>query len=399
MRRQFRIGLEAIEKGTGRLRFDPDVRYEGDGIEFQRGDVLFGKLRPNLRKAWLADRAGDAVGDFHVYRPNESLVTERYLAYLVLSEPFLEPVIASANGARMPRADWREVRNIRVWIPSIAQQRGIVNHLDRETAHIDAFIAKNDELIALLGERRAAVIAAAVTRGIAENIELRDSGVATLGAIPVGWTVRSIRDVGRAITGLTYSPDDVCSEDEGGTLVLRASNIQRGELAFEDCTYVTTPIPAALRLRPDDIIICVRNGSAQLIGKNALATDEVTGHTWGAFMAVLRTPINDYLHWVLNSTIFTSSIGSFTTSTINQLTSGTLHSLQFAMPPSEERQAITTFLHEEIGAIDSAIRTAMRAADFARERRAALISAAVTGGTQAPVTRRGVHEGTMSRSD
>lgn len=300
VRSDFRIGLEAVEKATGRLSFDPDVQYDGDGIRFRRGDVLFGKLRPNLRKAWLADKDGDAVGDFHVYRPVPELMTSRYLAYLVLSEPFLEPVIASVYGAKMPRADWGEIRNIKVWAPPLPEQRAIADYLDRETAQIDAFIAKNEELITLLTERRAAVIARAVTKGIDDAAELKPSGVPALGSIPTGWAVRRVRNVGRAIIGLTYAPEDICGEDDGGTLVLRAGNIQDSRLDLEDCVYVSKSIPDSLRLRLGDIVICARNGSARLIGKNALATEEVVGQTWGAFMAVLRTPTNEYLRWVLN---------------------------------------------------------------------------------------------------
>ena len=379
VRSDFRIGLEAVEKATGRLSFDPDVQYDGDGIRFRRGDVLFGKLRPNLRKAWLADKDGDAVGDFHVYRPVPELMTSRYLAYLVLSEPFLEPVIASVYGAKMPRADWGEIRNIKVWAPPLPEQRAIADYLDRETAQIDAFIAKNEELITLLTERRAAVIARAVTKGIDDAAELKPSGVPALGSIPTGWAVRRVRNVGRAIIGLTYAPEDICGEDDGGTLVLRAGNIQDSRLDLEDCVYVSKSIPDSLRLRLGDIVICARNGSARLIGKNALATEEVVGQTWGALMAVLRTPTNEYLRWVLNSTIFTSSLGAFATATINQLTSSTLHSLQFALPPRDEQVAIAAYLEEATNSIDEAIRAAGRATDLARERRAALISAAVTG--------------------
>ncbi|MFS2279192.1 restriction endonuclease subunit S [Microbacterium sp. OR21] len=266
-----------------------------------------------------------------------------------------------------------------VAVPPLKEQRAIADYLDRETAQIDAFIAKNEELIALLAERRAAVIAGAVTRGLSESVELKDSGVKALGSVPVNWKVARIRDVGRAIIGLTYSPEEICGEDDGGTLVLRAGNIQNGELAFEDCVYVTKPIPYALKLQEGDIVICARNGSARLIGKNAIATGEVVGQTWGAFMAVLRTPMNEYLRWVLNSTIFTASLGAFSTSTINQLTSSTLHSLRFAMPPMDEQAAISGYLTEATAATNAAIRAAERAVDLARERRAALISAAVTG--------------------
>lgn len=301
----------------------------------------------------------------------------RFLAYaLVAARADMD---ARGLGTTFLELSGSSLAQVDVPLAPLDEQRAIADYLDRETAQIDAFIAKNEELITLLTERRAAVIARAVTKGIDDAAELKPSGVPALGSIPTGWAVRRVRNVGRAIIGLTYAPEDICGEDDGGTLVLRAGNIQDSRLDLEDCVYVSKSIPDSLRLRLGDIVICARNGSARLIGKNALATEEVVGQTWGAFMAVLRTPTNEYLRWVLNSTIFTSSLGAFATATINQLTSSTLHSLQFALPPRDEQVAIAAYLEEATNSIDEAIRAAGRATDLARERRAALISAAVTG--------------------
>lgn len=309
--------------------------------------------------------------------PDPSALDQSFLYYWLIAHQV--ELQARASGSIQQYLSRDEFRRLRISAPDVRSQRAIAGYLDRETAQIDAFIAKNEELITLLTERRAAVIASAVTKGLDGAAELKPSGVPALGPIPTGWTVRRVRTVGRAIIGLTYAPEDICGEGGGGTLVLRAGNIQDSQLDFEDCVYVSKSIPDSLRLRLGDIVICARNGSARLIGKNALATEEVVGQTWGAFMAVLRTPINEYLRWVLNSTIFTSSLGAFATATINQLTSSTLHSLQFALPPRDEQVAISAYLEEATNSIDEAIRAARRATELARERRAALISAAVTG--------------------
>ena len=118
--------------------------------------------------------------------------------------------------------------------------------------------------------------------------------------IPADWKLLRVKNVGRALIGLTYAPEDVVDATDGATLVLRAGNIQDGRLEFSDNVYVNKTVSDDLRLRQGDIVICARNGSAHLIGKNAVATLEVEGQTWGAFMAVLRSNHNDYLRWVLN---------------------------------------------------------------------------------------------------
>ncbi|MBD7956391.1 restriction endonuclease subunit S [Microbacterium sp. Sa4CUA7] len=313
-----------------------------------------------------------------IYRPIDKR-RGRFLKYLLESDYAKAYFEAKTPGVTRVGLGQATIRYFRAPTPPVEEAVAIADYLDRETARIDAFIAKNEELIALLTERRSASIVKAVTKGLDDTAELKESGVSVLGAIPVGWTVSRIRNVGRVIIGLTYSPEDICDEGDGGTLVIRAGNVQDGRLNLADRVYVSKPIPKPLRLRHGDIVICARNGSARLIGKNALATDEVLGQTWGAFMAVLRTPMNEYLRWVLNSAIFTSSLGAFATTTINQLTSSTLYSLQFAMPPEDQQTSIAAYLAEVTAAIDHAIRAARRAIELARERRAALISAAVTG--------------------
>jgi type I restriction enzyme S subunit len=148
----FQVALESIESATGCLSPDSVTEYEL-GTPFKKGDVLFGKLRPYLAKVWGADRRGFAIGDIHVYRPREG-VHPGYLKYLVLNAEFIRKVNASSYGAKMPRADWMDVKNIEVWLPSAHSQPAIAAYLDRETSRIDAMIAAQGALVERLKERR-----------------------------------------------------------------------------------------------------------------------------------------------------------------------------------------------------------------------------------------------------
>ena len=96
------VALEHIESGTGRLTGDSG-EFEGEGTAFVRGDLLFGKLRPYLAKAWVAEFNGEAVGDFHVMRPAREL-SQRYLLYTTLNRDFIQLVDGSTYGSKMPRA-------------------------------------------------------------------------------------------------------------------------------------------------------------------------------------------------------------------------------------------------------------------------------------------------------
>ena len=197
--------------------------------------------------------------------------------------------------------------------------------------------------------------------------------------LPSHWSVKRLKYLGNVLIGLTYSPDDVVDMGEG-VLVLRSSNIQNKLLSFDDNVYVNKPIPEKLVTRKNDILICARNGSRALIGKNALIDEQATGVTFGAFMSIFRSPYNNYLSKVFNSTLFEYQSGSFLTSTINQLTTGNLNSFEIPLPPVSEQRAIATFLDHETGKIDELIEKQQKLIELLEEKRQAVISHAVTKG-------------------
>ena len=178
--------------------------------------------------------------------------------------------------------------------------------------------------------------------------------------------------------GLTYAPEDL-TDPTDGTLVLRSGNIQDGRIDYADCVYVKSLVPPELFLRDGDLLICSRNGSPRLIGKNALIDGSQGRETWGAFMTVLRSEFNHYLQHVLNSSIFTQQIGMFSTSTINQLTTGTLLNMKVPLPPADERGQIGVAIEEHSAALDLVIAAVCESIRLLSERRSALITAAVTG--------------------
>jgi restriction endonuclease S subunit len=165
------IGLEHVESWTGRLVSDlssadeaaVSATRESDSLSstFEPGDVLFGKLRPYLAKAWVAEFAGRCTTEALVMQP--VAVEARFLRYVFLCPDFIDLVDASTFGSKMPRADWDFIGNIKIPLPPATEQRAIVEHITEETARLDALRAATERSIALLKERRAALISAAVT--------------------------------------------------------------------------------------------------------------------------------------------------------------------------------------------------------------------------------------------
>ena len=205
-----------------------------------------------------------------------------FLKYLLLSEKFIDAVSGSTFGAKMPRTNWEAIGSLPILLPSHTEQQKIAAFLDWKTGQIDALIAKKRELLEKLKEKRLAVITQAVTKGLNPVAPLRDSGIPWLGKVPVHWEVKKLKFSGDPIIGLTYAPDEI-TDEQNGTLVLRANNIQDGKLVANDAVYVSTDAPEKLRLRTGDILICSRNGSRHLIGKCGRVTPEFVGSYFGAF--------------------------------------------------------------------------------------------------------------------
>jgi len=175
------VALENIEPWTGRL-LPSETEFEGEGTAFRFGDVLFGKLRPYLAKAYLAQRDGEAVGDFHVMRPVPGVAGEFFL-HQILNRDVIEIIDGSTYGAKMPRVSWDFLSNMFVVTPPVDEQTKIADFVGRETAKIDALIEEQRRLIELLKEKRQAVISHAVTKGLNPAISIKDSGIE--------WLVRS----------------------------------------------------------------------------------------------------------------------------------------------------------------------------------------------------------------
>lgn len=159
-----------------------------------------------------------------------------------------------------------------------------------------------------------------------------------IGVIPADWDVKHLGDIGDSIIGLTYSPSDVV---EYGKLVHRSSNIQNNQLSYKDNVYVNKDISEKLTLRKNDILVCVRNGSRDLIGKSALIEGKAVGETFGAFMSIFRTDkCQKFIYYLFLSNIIQRQINQSLGATINQITNRTLDDFQIPYPKNPDEQIV-----------------------------------------------------------
>jgi restriction endonuclease S subunit len=156
-----KVGLENIEGKTGRF-ISTDTDFDGDGVEFKKNDILFGKLRPYLAKVYLAEFNGNAVGDIFVYRPKRN-TKPRFALYLMLSGKYIDVINSSTAGAKMPRVSSNFIANLPVSMPSRQEQQAIAAYLDEKTAHIDRIVATINTQIDKLKELRKTLVNDVVT--------------------------------------------------------------------------------------------------------------------------------------------------------------------------------------------------------------------------------------------
>jgi len=214
----------------------------------------------------------------------------------------------------------RHLSNVIIPLPSIEEQTAIATALN----DADALISSLEKLIA---KKRA------IKQGAMQEL-LRPKE---------GWEEKTLGEIGECIIGLTYSPDNV---KESGTLVLRSSNVQGNSLCFEDNVYVDNKVSDKLIVQENDILICVRNGSRDLIGKCALIKGSAIGETFGAFMSLFRSPFNVFVFNMFQSSIIKKQIDEYLGATINQITNKSLNSFVIPFPTIEEQNQITTILSD-----------------------------------------------------
>lgn len=156
-----KFGLENIESGTGKF-VKTNSEYEGNGIQFEKGDILYGKLRPYLKKVFIAEESGNAVGDFFVFRPKDK-VEGRYMQMVLLSQTFTDEINSSTYGAKMPRVSIDFMGGLYIPLPSLDEQKVIVESIHKNCKPIDAAIDVANNQISLLQERKQIIINEVVT--------------------------------------------------------------------------------------------------------------------------------------------------------------------------------------------------------------------------------------------
>ena len=374
---EFQVGLENIEGWTGRF-IETDTEFAGDGIAFRQEDILFGKLRPYLAKVWLADRPGQAVGDFFVLRPRA--VNGEFLHKYILTPTVIEDLNASTIGAKMPRVGWEDLAALAVSLPPYKEQTQIARFLDHETARIDALIEEQQRLIELLKEKRQAVISHAVTKGLDPTVPMKDSGVEWLGEVPAHWETWKLTHAFGGIGSGTTPPSTEYGWYEDGTIPWITTSELRESVITATKKSVTEDALrkfSALQIHPPGSLAIAMYGAT--IGRLGILGISATTNQACCVLSSPRFLAPKFTFYWLNGfreiiiSLYATGGGQ---PNINQ---DTVASLKVPAPNIEEQRLISDFLDQKAIEHDSLVKEAERVVVFLQERRSALISAAVTG--------------------
>jgi len=358
------LGLEQFESWSGKLSgVELQQPPEGGANIFNKGDVLFGKLRPYLAKGWVAENSGYCTTEGLVLTPSGA--DPRFVRYCLLTHEVISAVDGSTYGSKMPRADWGFIGGIHLPCPSQDKQERIANFLDDKTARIDALIAEKEQLVALLSESRESVTELAVMP--TDGARLKPLKRVTL----------------RIITGPFGSALHSSEYVEGGVPVINPSHIVGNAVCPDQNVSVTQEMANSLSsywLSPGELIV----GRRGEMGRCAVVP--VEGKGWlcgtGSLLAAPDTSqvLPDYLQLVVSSRaardwLSLESVGS----TMENLNGEILGRLPGFFPPISDQVERLTRARAALGTHDDLMAHVLEHIARLREYRSSLISAAVTG--------------------
>lgn len=357
------------------------VRYDGEWVPeaaITTGDVLVGMDGDFNVARW---NGGDALLNQRVccIRTAESMHSG-YL-YYALPTP-LQLINEFTYSTTVKHLSSFDVLDIRVPFPPIDQQKLIANYLDRETARIDGLIAEKERMLALLEEKRAALISRVVTRGLDPNAPLKPSGQEWLGEIPAHWGLQRLKQLAEVRGGLTLG-----KQYSGEFLeypYLRVANVQDGYLKLDDVLTVEVPASeAASNLLAYGDVLMNEGGDVDKLGRGCVWRDEIAPclHQNHVFAVRPHSVDSDWLAlWTstLQAKRYFESRAKRSTN-LASISGSNIKELPVPLPPIAEQLAIQKFLanrHSRLEAVRKELRDSLR---LLSERRAALITAAVTG--------------------
>lgn len=363
------IDTDAIKHKTHDLTMRGYTPDEIEKKELKVGDLIIeksggGENQPVGRVVLFSHTETSLCSNFlEILRPDKKTLFPAFGAYLMYSiwkSKLVIPSIKQTTGIQ--NLDIQAYLDRKVELPNLGEQQKVATYLDRETSHIDQLIAAKEKLLTLLEEKRKASITRAVTRGLDPDVKMKDSGVEWLGELPEHWGVKSLKYAAFLKSGMNLKSEDLI---DSGEYPVYGGNGLRG---YYD-NYI-------------------HEGYYSLIGRQGALCGNINyanGKFWATEHAVVVSIIDDSDTFYLGELLTIMNLNQYSISAAQPgLSVEVIGNLKIPSPPTEEQKLIAKFIEKETVLLDKLKSSTVRTIELLKERRAALISAAVTGQVEIP---------------
>jgi type I restriction enzyme S subunit len=352
------------------------------------GDIVFARRGEMGRCALVRPEDGECLcgtGSIRV-RLDLDRIEPRYALHWLSSSLVRDWLTLSSVGSTMDNLNTSIIARIPVPHPPLLQQRNIADFLDRKTAAIDELVRKKQRLVELLQEKRQALIAQAITKGLNPGVPMKDAGIEWLGEIPTHWSVVKLRRLLERNPRNGISPPLASTSD--GVPTFSISAVRSGKVhVVDNLKYAELPLTTArhYEVRPGDILAVRGNGNVNLVGRCGIVQP---GFPVGCIypdilmrLDLLPDVVPEFLVAALDTPSARSQIETLarTATGLFKISGSKLGNVRVAVPPKAEQDLIVRRIRTLAGQYEPLEQTLQKQLSLISEYRQSLITAAVTG--------------------
>lgn len=343
------VAPDHIESSSGRLLKKVSA-FEQHAISgkylFKSGDIVYSKIRPYLKKAILADFDGLCSADMYPLQPNNGF-SAGFLFASILGCRFSKYAESVSVRSGMPKINRSELADYSMAFPPRQEEQ---ERIAEALSDADALIESLEQLIAKKRQ---------IKQGAMQELL---TGQRRLPGFSGAWNPVTLGQLGKCLRGVSYkgSADLFDHDNDRSKRLLRSNNVQSSSIDEADIQFVNANCVSNDQiLKNNDILICMANGSKDLVGKSALFNlDDGFEYTFGAFMGCLRLFSNlaesKFLSYLMQTSSYRDQINNLLAgSSINNLTPTSIESLEFLVPSKDEQVAISLIIGEMDKEIES----------------------------------------------
>lgn len=358
-----------------------EIGYQG----VRKGDLVIHAMDGFAGAIGVSDSDGKSTPVYSICKPRDG-VSSYFFGRLLRHMALAGFVNALAKGVRERSTEfrWADARGLPLPVPPLSEQTAITRFLDRETAKIDTLVEEQRRLIELLREKRQAVISHAVTKGLNPAAPMKPSGVEWLGDVPEGWDLVQLRRLVDQKRRITYGIVQPGLPDQTGRFMVRGQDYSSGWSDPEDIFRVSRDVEEPYRrarLSAGDLVITIVGAGT---GNVAVVPEFLNGanitQTTARVAPNKKLVDPGFLRLSLVSTVGSTQVALFQKGAAQPgLNLEHLNAFQIPVPPIEEQHEISAYIESVENGIEPLLSAAEEAEALLLERRAALITAAVTG--------------------